>query len=141
MYQFYALNILFNLVGGTTLAFDFLEEKVGIGKFLNRDGFDNEFFRTALGGLTFASGFAKLISVTAGNWYVLGDFLPALAAMVTGFTLLLQRFSPSDSLEVSDPATFRYKLDKVFVQPRNVYGTISIIAAVTHLLFHTAQFL
>ena len=141
MYQFYALSVFFNLIGGTTLAFDFLDEKLGIGRFLNRDGFSNEMFRTVIGGLTFASGFAKLISVTAGNWYVLGDFVPALAAMVTGFTLLLERFSPSDSVEVADPTTFRYKLDKVFAQPRNVYGTISIIAGVIHLLFHTAQFL
>ncbi len=137
MYQFYALNILFNIVGGVTLAYGFFEEKMRFGDFLNEEGIRNEVFRTAIGALTLLFGFAKLISVTEGNWYVLGDFFPAIAGMATGFTLLLERWYREEArTEVLDARSLRYRLERVFILPKNVYGGISVIAGIVHLLFH-----
>lgn len=143
MYQFYALAIAVNIVGGFILAFDYFAEKFKMEHFFNRDGMSSPNVRMIAGGVTLIVGAIKLFTVTEGNWVFLGDFFPALAAMVTGFTLLLERFhgalvqraqSERGNLVLS-------RLDSVFLRPRNVYGVVSIIAAVVHFLFHTVQFL
>ncbi len=137
MYQFYALGVIWNIIGGVTLGFGFFDQKMRFGEFLNRDAMQGEVFRTAVGAATFFFGFAKLISVTEGNWYVLGDFFPAIAGMVTGFTLLLERLYREEArTEYLDVKSLRYRLERVFILPKNVYGGISVIAGLTHLLFH-----
>lgn len=137
MYQFYALNIIFNIIGGVTLGFEYFDRKMRFGEFLNREAMQNEVFRTTVGALTFLFGFAKLISVTEGNWYVLGDFAPAIAAMATGFTLLLQRLYREEArVNVLDTRSMRYRLERIFILPKNAYGGISVVAGLVHLLFH-----
>lgn len=143
MFQFYALLILFNLIGGVTLAFDFLSQNAYLGRYLSREGITAPNFRGVVGALTFIVGFVKLFMVTGENWIILGDFIPALAAIVTGFTLLLERFRGTleERANGERSALAVSRLDSVFIRPRNIYGVFSLIAAGAHLLFHSVQLL
>lgn len=143
MVQSYALLILLNLIGGITLSFEFLSEKASLGRYLSREGITAPGFRTVVGTLTLIVGIAKLFLVTGENWIILGDFLPALAAIVTGFTLLLERFQVAleERAKGERSALVMSRLDSVFIRPRNIYGVVSIIAAVLHFFFHSVQLL
>ncbi len=143
MYQFYVLAIVFNVIGGVTLAFDFLDDKIGIARFLNEKGMTVPNYRAVVGLLTFAVGFVKLFTVTEGNWVFLGDFVPALAALVTGATLMIERFRDQieEKLGGERGALVVNRLDKVFIGPRNIYGVVSIAAAIAHFFFHSVQLL
>ncbi len=143
MYQFYVLAIVFNIIGGVTLAFDFLDDKIGIARFLNERGMTAPNYRAVVGLLTFVVGFVKLFTATEGNWVILGDFVPALAALVTGGTLMIERFRNriEESLGGERGALVVSRLDKVFIGPRNVYGIVSIAAAIAHFFLHGFQLL
>lgn len=143
MYQFYVLAIVFNVLGGVTLAFDFVAGKVGIARFLNDEAINAPNFRAIVGLLTFVVGFVKLFTVTEGNWVILGDFVPALAALVTGSTLLIERYREwiEERFGSERGALLVSRLDKVFIGPRNVYGIVSIAAAIAHFFFHGVQLL
>ena len=143
MGQFYALLVFLNLVAGITLSFEVLSEKASIGRYLNREGITAPGFRTVVGTLVLLVGILKLFLVTGENWIILGDFIPALSAIVTGFTLLLEHFQGmlEERVRGERSALIMSRLDSVFIRPRNVYGVVSIIAAVLHFLFHSVQLL
>lgn len=143
MYQFYVLAVVFNILGGLTLAFDFLSEKIGLDYVLNDEGFTDDTIRLVIGVTTLAVGLVKLFVVTGDNWIILGDFVPALTAMVTGFTLLLERFRDALGEKVkSDRGVLALsRLDRVFIKPRNVYGIVSVVAGLAHLFLHSFQLL
>lgn len=143
MYQFYVLAIVFNILGGLTLAFDFLSEHIGLDYLLNDEGFTDDTVRLVVGLGTLVVGLVKLFVVTGDNWIILGDFVPALTAVVTGFTLLLERFREAlgAKLHSERGVLLLSRLDGVFIQPRNVYGILSVIAGLAHLFLYSFEFL
>ncbi len=143
MYQFYVLAIVFNILGGLTLAFDFLSDQIGLDYVLNDEGLTDDTVRLVIGLATLVVGLVKLFVVTADNWIILGDFVPALTAIVTGFTLLLERYREALGEKVrSDRGVLVLsRLDRVFIRPRNVYGIVSVFAGLAHLFLHSFQLL
>ncbi len=137
MYQFYFLVIVLNLLAGTALAFDSLDQRVRVSTFFNPELFQRAKFRFGLGVATFVAAFFKLWSVTHGDWYILGDFFPAIAGLVAGFTLMLEYYRDRRGEETRA----LQRLDRLFLAPRSVYGGISILSAILHFLLHSVLFL
>ena len=143
MYQFFFLAIVFNILGGLTLAFDFLSERIGLDYLLNDEGFTDDTVRLVIGLGALVAGLVKLFVVSGDNWIILGDFVPALTAMVTGFTLLLERFRErlGEKMDGERGVLLLSRLDRVFIKPRNVYGIFSIVAGLFHLFLHSLELL
>jgi len=136
MVQFYLLSVLMNIVAGYSLVsyetqpngtkFD------GIREFL-KDGT----IRLVLGILCSTVGFFKLLTVMRGDIPVVGDLVPSLAGMASGFTLLLE-FYKSNSKVTTDALE---KLDSIFVSNKRIVGITSIVSGFVHFLFANVLFL
>jgi hypothetical protein len=137
MYQFYFLSILLNLLAGIALAFDSLDEKLGLSRFFNREVFAQSGFRVTVGILTLIVGVFKFLSVTAGNVPVVGDLLPAVMGVLLGLSLIVMFYK--DRSTVSSPII--ETLDAVLIKNRTVLGVLGIIAAIMHFLFPSVLFL
>ena len=95
---------------------DFFDEKAGM--------------RVALGVVAFLAGFLKLLSVTAGDVPVAGDLLPALAGLVTGATLLFDRYKEKSTV----PSRLVETVDKVLLRNKTILGTVSVLLGALHFL-------
>lgn len=91
MVQFYFLSILFNLVGGASLVLVAMPVKSagiqGLRTFLRDPS-----VCLVTGILASVIGALKLLTAMRGDIPVVGDFLPAMAGLTVGSTLLLERF-------------------------------------------------
>ena len=99
MIQFYFLSVLFNLVGGYALVEDSARNRhaslEGLRTFLR-----DPTVRLVIGILSAVVGAFKLLTVVRGDIPVVGDFLPAVAGIAVGATLLLDIYrSPSGDAE------------------------------------------
>lgn len=99
MIQFYFLSVLFNLVGGYALVEDSARNRhaslEGLRTFLR-----DPTVRLVIGILSAVVGAFKLLTVVRGDIPVVGDFLPAVAGIAVGATLLLDIYrSPSADAE------------------------------------------
>ena len=91
MVQFYFLSILFNLVGGASLMLVSMPARSasiqGLKTFLRDPS-----VCLVTGILASVIGALKLLTAMRGDIPVDGDFLPAMAGLAVGSTLLLERF-------------------------------------------------
>lgn len=136
MVQFYLLSVLLNIVAGYALvSFETSPKGTkfdGIREFL-KDGT----IRLVLGILCSTVGFFKLLTVMRGDIPVVGDFVPSLAGMAAGFTLLLE-FYRSNSNVTTDALE---KLDSIFVANRRIVGIVGMVSGFVHFLFANILFL
>jgi hypothetical protein len=95
MVQFYFLSILFNLVGGASLMLVAMPARSasiqGLKTFLRDPS-----VCLVTGILSSVVGALKLLTAMRGDIPVVGDFLPAMAGLAVGSTLLLERFRDPD---------------------------------------------
>lgn len=147
MLQFYFLSVLFNLVTGLVLLFIYRHRipnsktKDLVIKKETDDSFEqiisNKTFRLCLGILTLLTGFIKLFVVVNGKVAVFGDFIPAVAGMAGGFTILLAYYIEQSTAEVQ----LAEWLQKFFVININIIAYICLGASVLHFIFPGALFL
>lgn len=136
MIQFYFLSVLLNVMGGYALMIHDAQEKGtkfdGVKNFLK-----DMTVRLVLGVLSVIVGFFKLLTVMRGDIPIVGDFLPAIAGLVSGFSLLLE-FYRGNSNVTTDTLE---KMERVFTANRRIVGTAAMIIGVVHFLFASVLFL
>ena len=124
MLQFYFLSVFFNLIVGFVLINDqrniielpLLKERV---------------FRLVLGVLSAVTGIIKLFVVVHTSAVIVGDFIPAVAGIAGGITLMIQ--DDNENL----PEWFK----KVFVTNKFIVGIACAAVAILHFVFPGALFL
>lgn len=89
--QIYLLSVLSAVVAGATLAADYLVERVPALEPLRRVAASNR-AKGTLGAIALAVGFVKLFWRAPGEVIIVGDFLPAIAGMLLGAMLMIDRY-------------------------------------------------
>lgn len=146
MIQFYFLSVLLNLVGGFALVIDSAPKKgqqiEGLKIFLRDPSVS-----LVLGILSAVVGAFKLLTVMRGDIPVVGDFLPAVAGLGVGLTLLLERYrDPERAMEgeasLAKPARAGVsKMELFLLDHRTAVGLAGMIAGLVHFLFPMVLFL
>jgi hypothetical protein len=138
MYQIYFLSIVINLIAGIVLSREIITGKLpALANFIG-DIEETSLFRLAGGIAAVAVGVLKLLLVTAGDVRIFGDFLPALAGIVTGATLLSGYFREKVSAGLPSWAA---RTADFLVAHKQIWGIIAIVAAILHFFFYPALFL
>lgn len=136
MYIIFFLSVITLFLAGISLSSGLLSQKMAWFERFS-DLVESDAYTIIVGLLTFASGIAKLFSVTAGNVPVVGDLLPALGGLFLGAALIFQFYkarsteSPDESGDVKANI-----LDVLFIQYKDVFGILGVIIALVHLIFH-----
>ena len=139
MIQFYLLSVVLNIAGGYALCADapapIGEPFEGVRLF-----FVDRTVRLVLGILMAVTGILKLLYAIRGDLPIVGDFLPAIAGVAGGLTLLIELYNRP---EHRDEAATRIprKAETLFMSNRAVIGTAAIITGVVHFAFPTVLFL
>jgi hypothetical protein len=137
MYQIYFLSILTNVLAGIALGFDRMDERLRLRSVFNPELFQNAGFRLAIGISAFVIGFLKLLSVSPDDVAVVGDLVPALTGMLSGFALAFQYYQERTTSESGTVAS----LDRIFGRHSATLGMVALIAGVVHLFLHRILFL
>ncbi len=124
MLQFYFLSVFFNLIVGFVLINDqknilelaLLKERV---------------FRLVLGILSAVTGVIKLFVVVHTSAVIVGDFLPVIAGIAGGLSLIVQ----------DDNEKFPEWFKKVFIVNKYIVGIGCLAVALLHFVFPGALFL
>lgn len=141
MVQFYFLTIVVNILGGLALASEYLEERIpslsGIKAFF--DGKSG--IRVSIGVIAVVTGVLKLLSVTKGDLPVIGDFIPAISALLVGTALLFERYKEKSTLPADTETGIAGAVDRVVLKNQNIVGSASIIIGLLHFLIPGVLFL
>lgn len=141
MVQFYLLSILMNIVAGYSLI-SFQTEATGTKFDGVREYLKDSTIRLVLGILCSTVGLFKLLTVMRGDIPVIGDLVPSLAGMASGFTLLLEFYKSNSTKSNSTvTSTTLAKLDSIFMANKRLVGIISIVSGFVHFLFANILFL
>lgn len=136
MIQFYFLSVLLNIVGGYALLSYNSEDKGtkfdGVRNYLK-----DMTVRLVLGVLAVIVGFFKLLTVMRGDIPIVGDFLPSIAGLATGFSLLLE-FYRSNSNVTTETLE---KMERIFTANRRIVGISAVAIGFIHFLFASVLFL
>ncbi len=136
MIQFYFLSVVLNLVGGYALLIHDTPEKGT--KFDGVRGFLQDMtVRLVLGVLAVIVGFFKLLTVMRGDIPIVGDFLPAIAGLASGFSLLLEFYRGNSNVTTETLEN----MERVFTANRRIVGTSAMIVGFVHFLFASVLFL
>ena len=138
MIQFYFLSILLNALTGLVLVRGSNETNTGIEKFVSFS-IENEMVRLILGFATMATGLLKILSVTQGDIPVIGDLIPALVGLASGFILVLNHYQDKSDMKMDKLE--RNEQIKHLVNNKKWIGYIALGAAILHFLFPTVLFL
>ena len=136
MVQFYLLSVLMDIVAGYALA-SFQTEPKGTKADGIREFLKDSTIRLVLGILCTTVGFFKLLTVMRGDIPVVGDLLPSLAGLASGFALLLEFYKSNSNVTTSTLE----RLDGIFVANRRIVGIVSMVVGFTHFLFPNVLFL
>jgi hypothetical protein len=136
MVQFYLLSVLLNIVAGYSLI-SFETSSKGTKFDGIREYLKDSTTRLILGILCSTVGFFKLLTVMRGDIPVVGDFIPSVAGMAAGFTLLLEFYRANSNVTT----TTLDKLDSIFVANRRIVGIVSVSSGLVHFLFANVLFL
>ena len=146
--QFYVLAVLANLVAGLTLASDMWLNRLPILASL-KQVLETTVFKRTVGIASIGIGILKLMFYAApGQIPVVGDLIPALAAIVAGSALsidVLQLRPPAEdeeTEEISEPRTNTLQELKMWASAYCLpIGLISVGAGILHFLFPRVPFL
>jgi len=114
-----------------------MDERLRLRSVFNPELFQNAGFRLAIGISAFIIGFLKLLSVSPDDVAVVGDLVPALTGMLSGFALAFQYYQERTTSESGTVAS----LDKIFGRHSATLGMVALIAGVVHLFLHRILFL
>jgi hypothetical protein len=136
MLPFYFFSIVFNALTGYILAFG-KEDADDTAEPGFKLSFSNETFRLVLGVGSLVIGFLKLLSPVQGNIPVVGDLVPALTGLASGFILVFEYYRNRSSLE-SEQAE---KIEGLIKPHRKIAGFGALGAAVLHFLLYSVPLL
>lgn len=143
MAQFYFLSILFNSIAGFVLIYgtnNLLSQDVKTSKSEKKQIssnkavtsiLDNEVLRLVTGILCVFVGLMKILSVFRNDIPVIGDLLPALTGLLSGFTLLFEYYVLHASTEI----VLSEFMTKMFINSRKYIGILTVFIAVLHFVF------
>ncbi len=94
MVQVYFFLTLVNILGGVTLASAYFEEKFALQ---GMKVFQIPLYRKVLGIVALIIGFLGLLSVLPGDIPIIGNLLPALAALMTGAGLFMESLADTET--------------------------------------------
>ena len=159
MEQFYCLSVVLNILAGLILVYgmdltkksagsisetvdlskDEPEKKLIPGRRLpkNLSGLNDRGLRLVAGIAASCVGIVKLFC-TYKNIPVLGDFIPSLAGIAGGLSILIEYYAANvtdDDFELSD------SMQAIFINPRRYIGVACLVAALLHFIFPRAIFL
>jgi hypothetical protein len=137
MIQFYFLSILFNAVVGYLLAMEDRGTDTSSLEASFRFSVKNETFRLILGILTMLMGLLKILSSVQGDVPVIGDLIPALTGMASGFILAFDYYQGHSSLNEEKSE----KLSRILGKNRRWIGFAAMASAALHFLFPSVLFL
>ena len=137
MVQFYFLSISLNILGGLVLAAPHFSERFPGISILRGYFFDKPGLRIGLFVSLFLIGVMKIISVSTGDVIVVGDLLPALTLLFSGFTMLIEYIFENSESE----SRFLKKMDGIFVKHATITGIAALVAGGLHFIFPTVLFL
>lgn len=140
MVQFYFLSIALNIVGGLALSFG---DSTGGGAALSglRAFLRDRTVRLVIAILACVTGGLKFVTAMRGDIPVVGDFVPAVAGIAVGGTLLLELHAED---ELGDPAASPRRIspiEKLLLGNKEGVGMAGIIAGLLHFLFPMVIFL
>jgi hypothetical protein len=130
MLQLYLLSILLNAVSGFALLWGYSGEENALERELHFS-FQNGTFRLVLGVLTLVTGLLKLLSPVRGI-PVLGDLVPALAGLGSGFLLLLASRQGRAGFDNDGQSL---KITGTVARNRKWVGFAALGAAAIHFIF------
>ena len=87
----YLLSVLTTIAAGATLAADYLVDRVPVLEPLRRFAASSR-AKGTLGAIVLVIGFVKLFWRAPGEVIIVGDFLPAIAGLLLGAMLMIDRF-------------------------------------------------
>ena len=137
MYQVYLLSIVTLILASVALAFERLDEHLGVGSFFSAAVFGSPGFRFGLGVVTLLVGFFQFLSVHPDDIVIIGDLVPAVTGMVLGGTLMLGYYRQKSTVQ----SAFADRLDAIFLKNAENLAYIGILVAVLHFFFHRVLFL
>ena len=152
MIQFYVLSIVFNILGGLALCAE-LPARTGPAFEGLRAFLRDRTVRLVLGILAIVTGGLKFVTSMRGDIPVVGDFLPALAGIAVGGTLLVELYSvkaPNGQGEdkvagasAELPAALRTApgLERFLIANKVPIGLAAMAAGLLHFLFPMVIFL
>lgn len=139
MIQFYFLSVLLNILCGYALAAPAKESPSAILRgaqlMLSDKG-----LKLTMAILSAAVGLLKLLFALRGDIPVIGDFLPAIAGMAVGLTLLLE-ISDDAHLPFVRQGSLGGRIEKILISYKVPIGYAGIIAGIIHFLFPMVLFL
>jgi len=139
MIQFYLLSVLLNILCGYSLAVKKSESTSqlvrGAQIVITDPG-----LRLIIAILSIAVGVLKLLFALRGDIPVIGDFLPAIAGIVVGATLLLD-ISEANHLPYAEKGKLAARLETLLLSYKQVIGYVGIMAGIIHFLFPMVLFL
>ena len=127
MMQFYFLSVLTNLLIGFLLVF---EKQASEIKY-----FENKTVRLVIGIVACITGIIKIFVVSSVP--VFGDFIPFVAGIAGGFTLLLEYYIQKKDIVIKEESF----LSKVFIANKKIVGIVCLAAAGLHFVFPKVLFL
>lgn len=128
--QFYFLSVMLNLLVGIMLAFN---ENSVVSKIIDTK---DRLFQLIVGLLALFVALIKMLSPMDGIPFF-GDFLPFLAGLLGGASVLIQYFSTRSSEELVLPGFVQV----VFVEGKLYIGAGCIFVSVLHFVFPFVLFL
>ncbi len=137
MVQFYFLAICLNLIGGLVLAAPYFQDRFPMISRLRETLYSKTSLRIGLISSLLVVGILKIISVFIGDVIIVGDLLPVLALLTSGFTLLVEYISEGNEAEKG----FIIKMDSIFVKRSSIVGVAAIVIGVLHFIFPSVLFL
>jgi hypothetical protein len=134
MIQFYFLSVFLNALAGYALASGDEKGELGI-----KGGFSlsDETVRLVLGILCMVTGLLKLLSPSENGLPILGDFIPAMVGLLTGFILVLEYYRSHATVESGQADSLYEK----FALNKKLVGFVAVVSAVLHFLFPGVLFL
>ncbi len=159
--QIYLLSVLSTIAAGATVAADYLVDRAPVLEPLRRFAASNR-AKSTLGAIAVVVGFVKLFWRSPDEVIIVGDFLPAMAGMLLGAMLMIDRCRerrlPGDGVEQvaagdeagegdaapesSDAgATGIAKIDETLKPYRTPLGLAGIAVGVIHFLLASVLFL
>lgn len=135
MFQVYLLTVVTNVLAGLALANGFLQQR--FDRFADYTGFmANKVYRVVLGAITFLIGIITLFQAYPNQGVIIGDLLPALSGLITGFLLVAEFVAKrGDSDAASDPAAGLAKKVESFSGPYvAIVGLAAVVLGVLHAL-------
>lgn len=129
MIQFYFLSIVLNALSGYLLISG---DDGGVLEFKSGFSVKDETFRLVVGILSAITGLLKILSAVEGDVRVIGDLIPALTGLLSGFILIFEYYGNRSLAEDSEKPE---RFGRILVRNKKIIGVAALIAAVLHFLF------